>query len=172
MIHLVTGGARSGKSTWVVGQAEAATEGPLTFVATAEALDEDMTARIERHRLDRSERWSTVEEPLGLAARLPALAGDAIVVDCLTMWISNLLFALEARGGDAAVEAEIDTFVDALTRVRAPTWIVTNEVGLGIVPADALSRRYRDLLGRCNQRVAARADRVTMLVSGLPLRLK
>ena len=171
MIHLVTGGARSGKSGWVVRQAEAL-DGPLTFVATAEALDEDMTERIARHRLERSPRWSTHEEPRALATLLPTLGGAGVVVDCLTMWISNLLFANEAGGGDAAVEAEIDRLVGTLDAVRAPIWLVTNEVGLGIVPGDALSRRYRDLLGRCNQRVAARADHVTLLVSGLPLRLK
>jgi adenosylcobinamide kinase/adenosylcobinamide-phosphate guanylyltransferase len=171
MIHLVTGGARAGKSTFVLLEAEGTNADPITFVATATAGDDEMAERIRRHRLERGPRWRTVEEPLALDTLLPALDARAIVVDCLTLWIANLMFAAPDVP-DTDVEAAIDRMVSALGRVRAPIWLVTNEVGLGIVPGDALSRRYRDLLGRCNQRVAARADRVTMVVSGLPLRLK
>lgn len=171
MIQLVTGGARAGKSRLVLEEAEATGAARIAFVATATAGDAEMAERIARHREERDARWVTHEEPLALDRLLPALTEEAIVVDCLTLWIANQLFA-HAHAGDAPVEAAIDGLVAALGRLRAPIWLVTNEVGLGIVPGDALSRRYRDLLGRCNQRVAARADRVTMAISGLPLRLK
>ncbi len=169
MIHLVTGGARAGKSRFVLDQAEATPAPSIAFVATAEAGDDEMAERIRHHRAERSPRWHTVEEPLALDRLLPTLRHGAIVVDCLTLWVSNLMFHPAA---DSAPEARIDALVAALGRVTVPTWLVTNEVGLGIVPGDALSRRYRDLLGRCNQRVAAVADRVTFVVSGLPMTLK
>ncbi len=170
MIHLVTGGARAGKSTWALAQAEASSAPTLAFVATAEALDDEMRERILRHRAERSSRWVTYEEPVALAALLPSLTEPAIVVDCLTLWVANLLISKDAVGEPA--EDRIDALVAALGRVRVPMWIVTNEVGLGIVPGDPLSRRYRDLLGRCNQRVAAVSDRVSFVVAGLPLTLK
>jgi len=177
MIHLVTGGARAGKSTFVLHRAEATGAAAIAFVATAEAGDEEMALRIDRHRAERSDRWVTFEEPLALDLLLPSLPHPAIVVDCLTLWISNLMFdpravALGIGGEDAAIEASIDRLVAALGRVRAPVWLVTNEVGLGIVPGDPISRRYRDLLGRCNQRVAAAADHVTFVVAGLPMHLR
>ncbi len=171
MIHLVTGGARAGKSRLVLVEAEATSADRIAFVATARPDDEEMATRITRHQEERGARWVTHEEPLALDALLPTLEEGAIVVDCLTLWVANQLFAHE-DAGDAPVEAAIDRLVAVLARVRAPVWLVTNEVGLGIVPADALSRRYRDLLGRCNQRVAAVADRVTFVVAGLPLRVK
>ncbi|MDP2311374.1 MAG: bifunctional adenosylcobinamide kinase/adenosylcobinamide-phosphate guanylyltransferase [Pseudomonadota bacterium] len=169
MIHLVTGGARAGKSGFVLAQAEATDAPSIAFVATAERGDDEMIERIARHQAERSPRWVTVEEPLDLERVLPSLPHAAIVVDCLTLWVSNLMFH-PAAGDDP--ERRIDALVDALGRVRVPTWLVTNEVGLGIVPADPVSRRYRDLLGRCNQRVAAAADHVTFVVSGLPMKLK
>jgi adenosylcobinamide kinase/adenosylcobinamide-phosphate guanylyltransferase len=176
MIHLVTGGARAGKSRWALAQAEATPAAAIAFVATAQPLDAEMEDRILRHRAERSPRWITVEEPLALDTLLPALPQGAIVVDCLTLWVCNLLFAdhgtADAAEVDARVEARVDALAAALAHVRVPTWLVTNEVGLGIVPGDPLSRRYRDLLGRCNQRVAAAADHVTFVVSGLPMHLK
>jgi adenosylcobinamide kinase/adenosylcobinamide-phosphate guanylyltransferase len=171
VIHLVTGGARAGKSRWVLEQAEATAAPRITFVATAQALDEEMAERIARHRAERSPRWHTVEEPLALDGVLPAIGDRAAVVDCLTLWISNLLFS--PRGDEPGwVESRIDALVAVFPKIRADTWLVTNEVGLGIVPNDPISRRYRDLLGRCNQRVAAAADHATFVVSGLPMRLK
>jgi adenosylcobinamide kinase/adenosylcobinamide-phosphate guanylyltransferase len=172
MIHLVTGGARAGKSTWALARAEETPAASLAFVATAKPLDDEMAERIRRHRAERSERWTTVEEPLALDVVLPRLRQGGIVVDCLTLWVANLMFREGSLGEDAAVEAQVDRLVDALREVRVPIWLVSNEVGLGIVPADALSRRYRDLLGRCNQRVAAAADHVTFVVAGLPLTVK
>jgi len=188
LLHLVTGGARSGKSRYAQEAAEAV-EGPLCFVATAQAFDADMTARIQRHRLDRGPRWRTIEEPVALAACVQALPGSAasVTIDCLTLWISNLLCAPEAApnaaahladdhataaAADEAIGQQIDELAAALAQVTVPTWVVTNEVGLGLVPGDPLSRRYRDLLGRANQRVAAVSGRVTLLVAGLPLRVR
>jgi adenosyl cobinamide kinase/adenosyl cobinamide phosphate guanylyltransferase len=177
MIHLVTGGARAGKSAFVLRQAEATGAASIAFVATAEAGDDEMAYRIARHREERSERWVTFEEPLALDRLLPTLPHPAIVVDCLTLWIANLMFdpravALGIGGEDGAIEASIDRLVLALGRMEVPVWLVTNEVGLGIVPGDPISRRYRDLLGRCNQRVAAATDHVTFVVSGLPMTLR
>lgn len=169
MIHLVTGGARAGKSRFVLMEAEATSASTIAFVATAEVGDDEMAERVERHRAERSARWHTIEEPLDLERLLPTISHDAIVVDCLTLWVSNLMF--HPKAGDDP-EGRIDALVDALRRTTVPTWLVTNEVGLGIVPGDPLSRRYRDLLGRCNQRVAAAADRVTFVVSGIPMTLK
>lgn len=170
MIHLVTGGARSGKSTYAQRAAEEAAGDDLLFVATAEPLDDDMADRIRRHRDDRGPRWRTVEAPVDVAEVIRAERADAIVLDCLTLWVSNLLCGRDAS--DEQIVRHADALCDALRAQRAPIWIVTNEVGLGIVPADALSRRYRDGLGRCNQRVAAAADRVTLMVAGLPLAVK
>lgn len=188
MIHLVTGGARSGKSRYSQLEAERSVAGPLAFVATAQALDGDMTDRIRRHREDRGDRWITFENPLRPEVHLapapgapapdapapdaPATgAAEGILLDCLTLWVSNLLFSPDGTD-DAWILSRFDDLVDAARRCPVPLWIVTNEVGLGIVPADALSRRYRDLLGRCNQRVAAVADRVTLLVAGLPVTVR
>ena len=171
MIHLVTGGARAGKSTYVLQQAEATAARSIAFVATAEPMDAEMEDRIRRHQAERGPRWATIEEPIALERVLLEHPHEAAVVDCLTLWVANLIFHKEQLD-DAAIDARIHGLVDALRRVRVPTWLVTNEVGLGIVPADPLSRRYRDHLGRCNQRVAAVAERVTFVVSGLPLALK
>jgi adenosylcobinamide kinase/adenosylcobinamide-phosphate guanylyltransferase len=167
VIHLVTGGARSGKSSFVLAEAERAVAGPLAFVATATAGDDDMRDRIARHRDERGPRWRTVEAPVAIEAALRGDGVDGVVVDCLTLWVSNLMFT---PGED--VDARTAALAEALRGAPKPVWLVTNEVGLGIVPDNEVARRYRDLLGRCNQRVAAVADRVTMLVAGLPMRLK
>lgn len=161
MIHLVTGGARAGKSRFVVNEVA---DGPVCFVATAEALDAEMGERIVRHRAERPAEWSTIEAPVELPQAIVAAPPGAVIVDCLTMWVSNLL--LRER------PLPLDELVEALLAREGEAWVVTNEVGLGIVPDNPLARRYRDELGRCNQRVAAVADRVSLLVAGLPLRLR
>jgi adenosylcobinamide kinase/adenosylcobinamide-phosphate guanylyltransferase len=165
-ITLVTGGARSGKSA----EAERrvlALPGPPVYIATAEAGDGEMAERIARHRQRRGAEWRTVEAPLALAGALEASDGAGPrLVDCLTLWLSNVLLA--GREGEAAAEA-----LEAVLRAQvSPVVLVTNEVGAGIVPENALARAFRDAAGLLNQRIAAVADEVVLTVSGLPLVLK
>lgn len=164
---LVLGGARSGKSRYAQSIAEAA-GGRLVFVATAQAFDDEMTDRIRRHRADRDARWTTVEAPLDLAAAIAAADGEdtVVLVDCLTLWASNLLLGEE--DADTRLAALLGVVADA----RGQVVLVANEVGLGIVPDNALARRFRDLAGTINQRVAAAVDRVHMTVAGIPLVVK
>jgi adenosylcobinamide kinase/adenosylcobinamide-phosphate guanylyltransferase len=166
-LTLVLGGARSGKSRYAEALIEAAAPTSL-YVATAQAGDDEMAERIRHHRARRGTRWTTVEEPLDLAPRLVAAARvqQPILVECLTLWLANLLHA--ARD----VDAEIARLLDALPRLAAPVVLVANEVGLGIVPENALARAFRDHAGRLNQGVAARAERVVFIAAGLPLFLK
>jgi len=135
-------------------------------VATGQGLDAEMAARIEAHRARRGAGWTTIEAPLDLAAALAAHTRAPILVDCLTLWLSNLMMA------DAPTEPEFDRLAQALAEAAAPVVLVANEVGSGIVPDNALARRFRDLQGGLNQRIAAQADRVVLLVAGLPLYLK
>ena len=160
---LVLGGARSGKSR--TAEAILADVSAPLYVATAEALDDEMRARIAQHRTDRGERWQTREAPVELAAVLEREAAPALV-DCLTLWLTNLLL------GDHDIEAHIARLERALAGREAPTVLVANEVGLGIVPGDALSRRFRDEAGRLNQRIAAVSERVLFVAAGLPIVLK
>jgi adenosylcobinamide kinase / adenosylcobinamide-phosphate guanylyltransferase len=161
---LVLGGARSGKTRYALAAAEAR-PGPLVMIATAEALDEEMAERIARHRVERGERWRTVEAPLDLPGALADVeAGEAVVVDCLTLWLSNLMHS----GRD--VEIATSALLAALPGRKV--WLVSNEVGLGLVPETPLGRRFRDEAGRLNQRVAAAVDRAVFIAAGLPLDLK
>jgi adenosylcobinamide kinase / adenosylcobinamide-phosphate guanylyltransferase len=171
---LITGGARSGKSRYALGLS--APYARPAFIATAEPFDDEMRARIERHREERDRRWTVIEEPVHLAAafqRLPA-GTQFVVVECLTSWLGNLVH----RHGDSLASREpggieeVAAFLDSLDRPPCPVVLVTNEVGMGIVPVNALARAFADLTGRLNQAVAARADRVVLMVSGLPLVLK
>lgn len=163
-VSLILGGARSGKSARALELAD----GPVKmFVATAEALDDEMTARIAAHRAERGAEWTLVEEPLELAPVLAAAPADAaVVVDCLTLWLSNLMH----HGRDP--EAEGERLAAALGETPARVILVSNEVGLGLVPADALSRAFRDAQGRLNRRIAEAADHVEFVAAGLPLTLK
>jgi len=164
---LVLGGARSGKSRHAQALAEAS-GGRLIFVATAQAFDDEMTARIARHQADRDARWSTVEAPVDLAAAIGRLdePGTTILVDCLTLWASNLL--LQGK----AMEPELEALLAAVASPRGKIILVSNEVGLGIVPDNALARAFRDMAGTINQRVAAAADHVHFVAAGLSLKLK
>ena len=165
-LTLVLGGARSGKSRYAE-DVMAALQPPWTFVATAEARDAEMTERIAAHRLRRGKNWQTVEAPDDLPAALAAVSQEApTMVDCLTLWLSNRMLAR------ADVEGEIARLEAALDGRRAPIVLVSNEVGSGIVPDNELARRFRDLQGRLNQRIAARADRVVLMVAGLPVVVK
>jgi adenosylcobinamide kinase/adenosylcobinamide-phosphate guanylyltransferase len=163
----VLGGTRSGKSRYAQARAEMLA-GRHHFVATAEAFDDEMRDRIARHQADRDARWQTIEAPRHLPAVLDALsAPDAVVlVDCLTLWLSNLLLA----GADP--EQDENELCSAITRFAGHIILVSNEVGLGIVPANALARRFGDAAGRLNQAVAATAAEVVLLAAGLPLTLK
>jgi len=169
-ITLVLGGVRSGKSSYAQRLAEQAVA--VTFIATAERReDEEMQRKIDRHIAARPSEWTTIEEPLDLAGVLRR-AGPAqtLLIDCLTLYAANLL---EAHGGDqAAQQYAVDGLCAALENVACPVILVSNEVGSGVVPAYALGRCFRDLVGEINQRVAAIADCVVLMVSGLPLPLK
>ena len=166
-LTLVLGGARSGKSAYaesLLGEAGA------VYVATAEAIDDEMRDRIARHRARRGERWTTVEAPLDLAdalrvhARNPAGAG--VLVDCLTVWLGNLMHA----GRD--IDREARSLLESLDDLEVPAVLVANEVGLGVVPDNPMARAFRDHAGRLNQALAARADRVVLVTAGIPLVLK
>jgi adenosylcobinamide kinase / adenosylcobinamide-phosphate guanylyltransferase len=169
-VTLVLGGARSGKSRYAQQLAEQSRR--VVFVATAKASDEEMRVKIQHHREDRPKGWLTVEEPLELPKVLAQyeLECDAIVVDCLTLFTATLL---EAEGEDrVAIENRIEALCDALRAAQCSVVVVSNEVGSGVVPEYPLGRRYRDLLGEINQRVARVADDVVLMVAGLPLALK
>jgi adenosylcobinamide kinase / adenosylcobinamide-phosphate guanylyltransferase len=168
-LTLLLGGARSGKSALAVRTAEE-WDGPVTFVATGAATDDEMAARIERHRAERPGAWTTMEEPTDLVKALRSTPADAlVVVDCLSLWVSNLV---EAGWEDDAVEAEASAAAALAAERQAPTVIVSNEVGLGIVPPTLLGRRYRDLLGRVNAIFAAEADEPILVVAGKKVRLE
>lgn len=170
-VAFVLGGARSGKTRHALALAEAAADASgavPTMVATAQAFDEEMAERIARHRAERGPRWRTVEAPVDLADAVRAAAGPGavVVVDCLTLWLTNLILA------DAAPDRAAAGLEEALRTAAGPVVLVSNEVGLGIVPENALARRFRDEQGRLNQRIAALAGYAAFLAAGLPLVLK
>jgi adenosylcobinamide kinase/adenosylcobinamide-phosphate guanylyltransferase len=166
-VTLVLGGARSGKSRFAESLIVAA-PGPWVYLATGEARDAEMAARIRHHRERRGEGWITIEETLNLSDALCRAAGEgrAILVDCLTLWVSNLMAA------SRDVTAETQRLIAALPQISSPIVFVANEVGLGIVPDNALARAFRDEAGRVNQAVAAAAIHVYFIAAGLPLVMK
>jgi adenosylcobinamide kinase/adenosylcobinamide-phosphate guanylyltransferase len=170
-VALVGGGVRSGKSAFALARARALGERRV-FVATGQALDGEMAERIAAHVHARGADFRTVEEPLDLPNALRALGdrgADVVVVDCLTLWLSNLLM----RGdGEAQVAAHVDELVTVLARRRFHALVVTNEVGLGIVPESALARLFRDVAGRAHQRLAGAADEIYLAILGTILRLR
>ena len=181
MRELIIGGARSGKST--LAEKRAVDSGlHVIYVATAQALDGEMERRIALHQARRPATWGLVEAPLGLAATLAANAapGVCLLVDCLTLWLSNLLFAgvaaKQAEAGEAVdcalFAGEVQALVDTLPKLPGQIIMVSNEVGWGLVPMAAVSRLFADEQGRLNQRVAAVCDQVTLVAAGLPLKLK
>ena len=168
-ITLVTGGARSGKSAFALELAEGYEE--RFFIATAQAMDPEFEARIRRHREERQQRFSTIEEPLDLAGairKLPKGPGVA-VIDCMTVWLGNLM---HHQGADREDTPAITAFFKALDAPPCDLVLVTNEVGLGIVPPDPVSRLFRDLAGFLNRETAMRADAAYLVSCGIPLRLK
>ena len=162
---LFLGGARSGKSRLAQAAAEAL-PGPLVYIATATAGDDEMAERIARHRQDRGSRWRTVEAPVMLGAAIADAAPAVVLVDCLTLWLSNLML------GDHDIDAAIADFTTVIHAAQHAVFLVSNEVGLGIVPGTTLGRRFRDAAGRLNQRVAAAVHRVEFVAAGLSMRLK
>ena len=170
-VILVLGGVRSGKSRYAQQLAERF--GRVTFVATAERRDdEEMHRKIERHRADRPAHWTTVEEPIALGRVVQTSENkcDAILIDCLTLFGANLMEAFGSN--EAGLEACVEDLCCALKTTSCKVILVSNEVGSGVVPAYALGRRFRDVIGEINQRVAAVADTVVLMVAGLPLPLK
>lgn len=176
-VILATGGARSGKSAWAQTAAEAL-GAPRAYIATCQAADEEMRARVERHRAAREGRgWATVEEPLDLTGALDRASREFAValVDCLTLWTSNRMLDAEQRGAvctEELIAGECRRVLTASQAFPGGVVFVSGEVGMGIVPENAVARRYRDLLGRCNQVMADGASQVTLLVCGQPLRIK
>jgi adenosylcobinamide kinase / adenosylcobinamide-phosphate guanylyltransferase len=177
MLILVTGGARSGKSRFAEAYAaRLASKETGIYVATAQAYDDEMRHRIELHRERRdsgSLQWETREEPIRLSELVSSLPpGGLVLIDCLTLWLSNVLLADEGEGASERVLALIDELIPALTSYEGTVLAVSNEVGLGIVPEYPLGRLYRDLSGIMNQRVAAAAEQVFLVTAGIPLELK
>ncbi len=174
-IALVTGGCRSGKSAYAQQLAEAFPRSRL-YVATCPIIDEEMRQRIEAHRRDRAGRgWETVEEEIDLARVLGDCSHNVVLVDCITLWVNNLMYRAEREGGtidEEQIAEACSTLLEAATSCPPAVILVTNEVGLGIVPDNAQARRYRDLVGRANQVIATRADSVTLVVCGIPTQLK
>ena len=176
MVVLVTGGARSGKSTFAEQYAaRRAGQARVTYIATAQALDEGMRRRIDRHRRQRDARWETVEEPLDLVGTLERRRDDPVLlIDCLTLWLTNVLLAREEdeAAAERRVLAEVDRLAAALRDFPGCAIAVTNEVGDGIVPEYPLGRLYRDLAGLMNQRIAATAREVFLVTAGIPVELR
>ncbi len=170
-VALVLGGARSGKSRYGLSLAENF-PAPRLFLATGEARDEEMVARIVAHQQERGPGWETREVPLELPEALGESQGryGAILVDCLTMWLANLMLKEDLSAEDLTAAGR--RLLAVLSRIATPTIVISNEVGLGIVPESPLARKYRDLLGWLHQQVAQAADRVVLVVAGLPLTLK
>lgn len=168
---LVIGGCRSGKSRHAQELAEAMTGDRKLFLATCVPQDAEMRERVRKHRKERGDRWSALEVPVDIADAVweQSPMFDAILLDCLTLWMSNIL--METRDAHA-VETKIGELTDALDRAACPVILVSNEVGAGIVPENGLARQYRDLVGLANQRVAASADRVIWTVAGIPVPIK
>lgn len=164
---LVLGGARSGKSTYAEGLVTAL-PAPWVYLATADVRDAEMAERVAAHRNRRGEGWETVDCRLDLASALgrAALADRPVLIDCLTLWVTNLMLAEED------IDGACTALMATLAERRSTTVLVSNEVGLGIVPDNALARRFRDAAGRVNQRIAQVADRVTFVVAGLPMQVK
>ena len=172
----VSGGCRSGKSSFAQELAESS-EGSRVYVATCPRIDGEMDQRILKHQQDRKgANWSTVEEPYDLAHAVSTVCDfDVVLIDCLTLWVNNLQYRAEQQGSElteAGVAEECDKVIAECRKHCGKIILVSNEVGMGLVPESALARRYRDLIGRCNQKFARAADEAIFVVSGLPLKLK
>jgi adenosylcobinamide kinase/adenosylcobinamide-phosphate guanylyltransferase len=175
-IILITGGSRSGKSTYAQNIAESIS-GTRTYIATCPYIDEEMEERIRKHKeARRSSSWQTIEETTGLAEALRiSKESRVILVDCLTLWVNNLMYETEQRGegfSEELMSTLSKEVIEVCSDLSGTVIFVTNEVGLGIIPDNPASRLYRDIAGRCNQIIASRADSVIFMISGLPLIIK
>jgi adenosylcobinamide kinase/adenosylcobinamide-phosphate guanylyltransferase len=170
-IYYVTGGARSGKSSFALQLAAPYVK--RVFLATAEPFDDEMQQRIDKHREERGEQFTTVEEPIALDRALIKLpeGTDVVLLDCLTVWTGNLMHYAEGKG-EEEIDKQIECFLEVLRHPPCDIILVSNEVGMGIVPENSMARRFRDIAGIINQRVASLATEAWLLCSGLPLRLK
>jgi adenosylcobinamide kinase/adenosylcobinamide-phosphate guanylyltransferase len=163
-IVFVIGGCRSGKSTYALQTAEKVLAEQKIFIATCVPQDDEMKRRVARHQKERSQNWVTVEAPLQNSRR-----GDVILVDCLTLWVSNLLMKTD---DEKKIENTISRLIEALEKATCPIVLVSNEVGTGIVPENKLARQYRDIIGLVNQAVAKTASKVIWMVAGIPVTVK
>ncbi|MCF8111771.1 MAG: bifunctional adenosylcobinamide kinase/adenosylcobinamide-phosphate guanylyltransferase [Desulfobacteraceae bacterium] len=170
-VHLVLGGCRSGKSRYALGLADEVSGRVNIFAATCVPADEEMKARVLRHQQERDRKWTTVEAPLALpgAIRKHSTDADVIIVDCLTLWISNLMGRHE---NDESVMEQVGNLANELDKTNCPVFLVSNEVGSGVVPENFMARRFRDFAGFANQHIASRADRVTWMVAGIPVNIR
>jgi adenosylcobinamide kinase/adenosylcobinamide-phosphate guanylyltransferase len=171
----ITGGARSGKSDFAEKLACGFGD-QLCYLATAQTLDSEMTERVRRHRERRGEEWLTIEEPINLPQALARCDGryQAVLVDCITLWLSNLLLGYEQSGGDIEerILGDVQLLITTLHGMLTPVIIVSNELGMGIVPENSLARLFRDVAGKANQALAAAANEAHVVISGIPLKLK
>jgi adenosylcobinamide kinase / adenosylcobinamide-phosphate guanylyltransferase len=176
-ITLILGGARSGKSSYSQSLAEE-TGKSVTFIATAQALDEEMSVRIQKHRAERSVNWETLEIPVGITSYVQQIRSDVVILDCVTLLVSNLLMQfvkddlVDEKPFMLAVQKEMDELLLAISEQKQSWIIVSNELGLGLVPPYQMGRVYRDWLGWANQRLAREADKVIFMVAGIPTVIK
>ncbi len=170
-ITLITGGIRSGKSRYALSLTQKM-NGQKIFIATAQAFDESMSVKIKKHQEERGEGFTTIEEPIYLAKAMSALhqESDVILIDCLTLWVNNLLYYFKEDTGK--IRQQFDLFLDVLANPPRQIVIVTNEIGLGVTPENELTRKFIDELGFINQRVAQLSDEVIMMIAGLPQFIK
>lgn len=168
---LILGGARSGKTGFALKRGDKL-GGTKVYIATAEGLDEEMQYRIQKHQIERPKDWQTIEEPLNISDALLSLdvKADVIVIDCLTLWLSNLL--LKMKGDEKRIVDQMNRLVETITRIKPSILAISNEVGLGIVPENRISRLFRDYLGDLHQQLAEIALDVTLMVAGIPMIIK
>lgn len=176
-ITLILGGARSGKSSHALKLAEESRK-PVTFIATAQAHDDEMSARIEKHKAERPANWETIELPLDIAPYVAQIQSKTVILDCLTLWATNLMmqFVMDDLVDEVpfmrAARAETEALLTAIRRTEQEWLVVSNEVGLGLVPPYQMGRVFRDALGWVNQRLAKEADSVVFMAAGIPMALK
>lgn len=171
-LTLITGGIKSGKSRYALELARSFPEIQKCFIATAEPLDQEMKLRIQRHREERGNDFWTLEEPLWLAKAFEeaTVQADLVLIDCLTLWMNNLWYRFAAS--PEKIEEQINLFLKSLTERKSETILVTNEVGLGVIPENPLARRFMDSLGKLNQSLSAMSDEVIFMISGIAQRIK